>query len=251
MTDHSTLFHGKAVLVTGASSGIGREICIHCASAGASVILLARDELRLNETLGMMKAGDHTIISGDLADADFIIDTCKNISPLDGVVHAAGLMKLMPLKFIDSNLIDEITSVNLKAPILLISTLQKLKKLRPASSIVLLSSVNGAVIGSPANSLYAATKGGLQGFCKSASLELAKNGTRINCVAPAMVSTEGTAGIEENVSAESIAADKKNYPLGRYGTPGDIARACMFFLSPVNSWITGTTMVIDGGLTAH
>lgn len=251
MTKDAGIFHGMTILVTGASSGIGREICIHCASAGASVILLARDEQRLNQTLGLMKAGDHKVICGDIKDADFIVDTCKSMALLDGVVQAAGLMKLIPLKFIDIDFIDEMTAVNLKAPILFIATLQKLKKLKPASSIVLVSSVNGAVIGSLANSLYASTKGGLQGFCKSASLELAKNGIRINCLAPAMVSTEGTAGIEDHVSAESIAADKKTYPLGRYGTPGDIAHACMFLLSPASSWITGTTMVIDGGFTSQ
>ena len=160
-------------------------------------------------------------------------------------------MKLVPLKFINAAFIDEMLAINLRAPILLITTLHKLKKIKPASSLVLLSSVNGAVIGSLANSVYGAAKGGLQSFCKSAALELAKTGIRINCIAPAMVETEGTAKIGEHVSAEAIEADKKNYPLGRYGTPADIAGCCLFLLSGAGSWITGTTITIDGGFTAQ
>jgi NAD(P)-dependent dehydrogenase (short-subunit alcohol dehydrogenase family) len=240
----------KTILITGASSGIGKQISIQCASAGAQVILTGRDPLKLQTALGLLPGEGHTAVNGDLSDPDFIGDICKTLPQLDGVVQSAGLMKLLPLKFIKAADIDEIFSINLRAPILLVSTLQKLKKLNPFSSIILLSSINGAVIGSMANSVYGASKGGLQSFCKSAALELAKNNIRINCIAPGMVETEGTEKITEHVSAESIEEDKKKYPLSRYGNTTDIASACIFLLSASSGWITGTTLVIDGGYTA-
>jgi NAD(P)-dependent dehydrogenase (short-subunit alcohol dehydrogenase family) len=251
MIDYSYNFSGKTILVTGASSGIGREISVECAKAGATVIMLGRDRERLSETLSILEGSGHQVIAGDLKDEMFIENTCRAMVPLDGIVQSAGLMKLVPLKFINAIFIDEMLAINLRAPILLITTLHKLKKIKPASSVVLLSSINGALIGSLANSVYGATKGGLQSFCKSAALELAKYNIRINCVAPAMVETEGTAKIGEHVSAESIEADKKNYPLGRYGTPADVAGCCLFLLSGAGSWITGTTLTIDGGFTAQ
>ncbi|AYL97243.1 SDR family NAD(P)-dependent oxidoreductase [Mucilaginibacter celer] len=251
MIDYTYNFSGKTILVTGASSGIGKQISMDCAKAGATVIMLGRDEERLNQTLSQLEGDGHQVITGDLKDEKFIESACKALPPLDGVVQSAGMMKLVPLKFINAAFIDEMLAINLRAPILLVTTLQKLKKIKPASSVVLLSSINGAVIGSPANSVYGATKGGLQSFCKSASLELAKTSIRINCIAPAMVETEGTAVIGEHVSAEAIEADKKNYPLGRYGTPADIAGCCLFLLSGAGSWITGTTITIDGGFTAQ
>lgn len=251
MADYTYNFTGKTILVTGASSGIGKQICLDCAEAGATVIMLGRDEERLKQLLYQLEGGSHQVITGDLKDEQFIERACQRLPLLDGVVQSAGLMKLVPLKFINAAFIDEMLAVNLRAPILLLSALQKQKKLKPASSIVLLSSVNGAAVGSLANSVYGATKGALQSFCKSASLELAKTNIRINCIAPAMVNTEGTAKISEHVSAEAIEADKKNYPLGRYGTPSDIAGCCLFLLSGAGSWITGSTITIDGGFTAQ
>ncbi|MGY4537065.1 NAD(P)-dependent dehydrogenase (short-subunit alcohol dehydrogenase family) [Mucilaginibacter sp. UYNi724] len=251
MCDYNYNFSEKTILVTGASSGIGKQVSIECAKAGATVIMLGRDEARLKKTLALLAGGGHQMIPGDLQDDEFIETTCKNMPAVDGIIQSAGLMKLVPLKFINAAFIDTMLGVNLRAPILLITTLHKFKKIKPASSIVLLSSINGAVIGSLANSVYGSAKGGLQSFCKSAALELATNKIRINCIAPAMVETEGTAKIGEHVSAESIAADKKKYPLGRYGTPADIAGCCLFLLSGASSWITGTTITIDGGFTAQ
>lgn len=238
-------------MVTGASSGIGKQISIQCAEAGATVYLLGRDMERLQVTLSLMKGSGHQVFCGDIRNESFITDTCKQLPSLDGVVQSAGLMKLIPLKFITPEIIDDIFSINLRAPILFTTTLVKLKKLKPLSSMVLLSSITGAVIGCRANSIYGATKGGLQAFCKSAALELAKNNIRINCVAPGMVETEGVERIGEHVTAESIEEDKKNYPLARYGTTTDVASACLFLLSAASSWTTGSTLVIDGGFTAQ
>jgi NAD(P)-dependent dehydrogenase (short-subunit alcohol dehydrogenase family) len=249
--DSSFNFTGKTILVTGASSGIGKQISIECAAAGAVVFLLGRDQERLQQTLDLLNGEGHQVFCGDIKDENFIVDTCKKLPVLDGVVQSAGLMRLTPVKFITPEFIDELFAVNLRAPILFTTSLVKLKKLKRNSSIVMLSSITGAVIGCQANSVYGATKGGLQAFCRSAALELSKNNIRINCIAPGMVETEGIEKIGEHVTADSIELDKKNYPLARYGTTSEIASACMFLLSDASAWTTGSTMVIDGGYTAQ
>ncbi len=249
--NNSRVLINKTILVTGASSGIGRCISIDCAKAGAKLILTGRDPQKLRETLNALEGTGHEMIGGDLADAGFIDSLCEQLPLLDGMVYSAGLMKLLPLKFIKADDIDEIYSINLRAPVLLIARVSKLKKLRRASSVVLISSVSGTVIGNIGHSIYSATKGGLQAFCKSASLELAKNEVRINCIAPGMVETEGMDRIGEQVSAEGIESDKKKYPLSRYGKPSDIASAALFLLGDASAWITGTNMVIDGGYTVQ
>ncbi|HEY4196604.1 MAG TPA: SDR family oxidoreductase [Mucilaginibacter sp.] len=241
----------KTILVTGASSGIGRQVCIACAESGAKLILTGRDSDKLEHSLTLLKGEGHLALRGDLTEPGFIEHICKEIPEIDGVVQSAGIMKLLPLKFIKGEDIDEIISINLRAPILLVSGLSRLKKLKQKSSIILLSSINGAAIGSLANSVYGASKGGIQSFCKSSALELAKNNIRINCIAPGMVETEGIEQINEQVSAQSLEADKKKYPLSRYGVPEDIAAICLFLLSDASSWITGTTIVADGGYTAQ
>lgn len=249
--DNSYNFTGKTILVTGASSGIGKQVSIQCAAAGATVFLLGRNQDRLQKTVDLLDGEGHQVFCGDIKDENFIVDTCKKLPPLDGVVQSAGLMKLTPIKFLTAGIIDDLFAINLRAPILFTTTLVKLKKLKPYSSMVLLSSITGAVIGCRANSVYGATKGGLQAFCKSAALELSKNNIRVNCVAPGMVETEGVERIGEHVTPESIELDKKNYPLARYGSTVDIASACLFLLSDASAWTTGSTLVIDGGFTAQ
>lgn len=251
MNNYSFNFIGKTILVTGASSGIGKEVAIASAKAGANVILTGRDQKRLYETLNLMEAGEHYILAGDFQDENYILKLCKKLPQLDGIVYSAGLIKLIPLNFIKSIDIEQIFGINLKAPILLISLLNKLKKLNRHSSIVLLSSITSSSMGSMANSVYGASKGGLEGFCKSAALELVKKNIRINCIAPGMVETEGIDSITMEVSNESIELDKKNYPMGRYGKVNEIAAACLFLLSDGSSWTTGSTIVIDGGFTAQ
>lgn len=250
MNNYSFNFTGKTILVTGASSGIGKEVAIASAKAGANVILTGRDQKRLYETLNLMEAGEHYILAGDFQDENYILKLCKELPQLDGVVYSAGLIKLIPLNFIKSIDIEQMFGINLKAPILLISLLNKLKKLNRHSSIVLLSSITSSSMGSMANSVYGASKGGLEGFCKSAALELVKKNIRINCIAPGMVETEGIDSITMEVSNDSIELDKKNYPMGRYGKVSEIAAACLFLLSDGSSWTTGSTIVIDGGFTA-
>ena len=251
MANYSFNFLNKNILVTGASSGIGRQVCIECAKAGANVILMGRDNDRLNQTLNLMQGNNHIIITGDIQDENFIEEACKSLLKLDGFVHSAGLIKLVPLKFLKSTNIDEMLSINLRAPMLFVSLLFKLKKLNPYSSIVLLSSITGPIIGQMANSIYGASKGGLHGFCKSAALELAKGNIRINCLAPGMVETEAIEKFEQEVSKETLDIDRKNYPLNRYGLPSEIAASCLFLLSDGSKWTTGTTIVIDGGVTAQ
>lgn len=249
--DNPFSLQGKKILVTGASSGIGKQVSIQCAAGGATVFLLGRDQARLKNTLALLDGTGHEIFCGDIKEESFIVDTCKALPPLDGVVQSAGLMKLVPLKFVTPEIIDDLFAINLRAPILFTTTLVKLKKLKPYSSMVLLSSITGAAIGCRANSVYGATKGGLQAFCKSAALELSPRNIRVNCVAPGMVETEGVGVIGEHVTAESLELDKKNYPLARYGNTSEVAFACIFLLSDASAWTTGTTIILDGGFTAQ
>lgn len=241
----------KTILVTGASSGIGKRVSIHCAQYGAKLIISGRDKDSLEATMAQLEGEGHEMIVGDLREESFITDLCTRVPQLDGVVHSAGLMKLIPLKFINAAVINELFSINLNAPILLITGLVKQKKLKAFSSVIFMSSINGAHIGSKANSVYGATKGGIQAFTKSAALELSPKNIRVNCLAPGMIETEGVERIGEHVTEESMALDKKLYPLGRYGMPAEVAGACVYLLSDVSKWVTGITLTIDGGFTAQ
>lgn len=238
---------GKTILVTGASSGIGRATAVECSKLGANVIISARDEKRLEKTKEMMVNGNHQIIPLDLSSNDSLEDFVTGLPKLDGVVLNAGFTSIAPLSFIKEENLKAIFQVNTIAPILLMKNLIKKKRINKDSSIVFTSSLAGLGCTTVGNSMYTASKGAISSFVKCAALELAPKNIRVNAVCPGMVDT----GILSKglISEEQLKADSANYPLGRYGRPEEIAYAIIYLLSDAASWSTGTNLVIDGGLT--
>lgn len=235
---------GKRILVTGASSGIGRSIAVECSKMGAKLIIIGRDTDRLKETYDQLVSPGNDFIKADLTSSGDIDELVKNLSPLDGVVHSAGIIKRVPLKLISENTYDQLLKINLMAPIILTRKLYKAGLLKPYSSIVLISSV-GADSASLGNIMYMSTKGGLNSFMKGSALELSPEGIRVNSVSPGMIITNLTRSIPD----EELQKDIKRYPLGRYGTPEEVAYAVIYLLSDASKWMTGSILKIDGGLT--
>lgn len=237
---------GKTILVTGASSGIGRASAIECSKIGAQVVITARNEERLKETLSAMEGDGHLAIPCDLSDEGSIDKLVASVPELQGLLNNAGLTKTLPIQFISSADLNFVLGTNTVAPILLLQKLLKKKKLKKGSSVVFTSSMAGIGHSSVGNAMYAASKGALSAFIRCAAKELAPKGIRVNAVCPAMVDT----GILSSgtISEEQLKEDMKRYPLGRYGRPEDVAWAIIYLLSEASSWVTGDNLILDGGV---
>jgi NAD(P)-dependent dehydrogenase (short-subunit alcohol dehydrogenase family) len=244
----------RTILVTGASSGIGRAAAILLSGLGARVILTARNTERLTQTLGLMAAGDHVIEPFDLKDCEAIPQWMKELAerngPLFGLVHSAGIEESGAIHTRKPEATRRVLCINLEAAIALSSGFC-LRGVRSASggSIVFLSSVMG-LVGQPRKSVYSASKAGLIGLTKSLALELARQSVRVNCIAAGLVETEMTKEMLRLLSPAQVEAIRAMHPLG-FGRPEDVASAIGFLLSDDSRWITGTTLVVDGGYTAH
>lgn len=237
---------GKTILVTGASSGIGRGICVDFSKMGANVILTARNEERLLQTLSMMEDGTHKIIRADLSKKEELEGLVKELPTIDGVVFCAGMIKTMPVKNISRRAVEEIFDVNIISEIILSTLLLKTKKLKHGSSVVFISSVSTFNV-KVGNSLYSATKGATNSFAKAMALEVSKLKIRVNCIQPGFVpSAILSQGAIEEDSFLKFYADR--HPLG-FGTPSDIANCCIYLVSDASKWVTGSIFTIDGGYT--
>jgi NAD(P)-dependent dehydrogenase (short-subunit alcohol dehydrogenase family) len=238
---------GKTILVTGASSGIGRAIAVVCSQMGATLVITGRNEVRLSETLAMLEGDGHTPICADLTNSSELANLVESLPKLDGLVNNAGVAKPLVLQFTEQVDVDEIMQINALVPIHLTRLVIQNKKLNKGASLVFMSSINGnncAYIGS---SIYAASKSAITGFMKSVALELAPRGIRANCINPGMIETDllksGSIGEEE------LEKDRLKYPLKRYGKPEEVANVAVFLLSDATQWITGSSLLIDGGYT--
>lgn len=239
---------GKKILVTGASSGIGRAIAVECSKMGASVIITGRNPERLDATKSTLagSARLHRVLPCDLQNADAISDMCSRIDYVDGIVNCAGIVRVLPFKFLTSNGMDEVMTANFKGGVLVVLGLLKSKKIRKRSSIVFVSSINGNLVTSAGHSIYCASKAAINGIAKGMALELAAQRTRVNTIMPGIVQTNLLSGLPwDEVQMD---ADQKKYPLG-YGEPEDVAMATIFLLSDASKWVTGSNLTIDGGYT--
>jgi NAD(P)-dependent dehydrogenase (short-subunit alcohol dehydrogenase family) len=244
---------GRTLLVTGASSGIGRETAVVLSELRARVIVSGRRKEQLDATLRLMTPGDHAAEPCDLAQLDAIPDWIKSLSgrygPFHGVIHAAGIQKTIPLRALTVESLHQTFRVNFDSAVMLAKAFRQ-KGCRDApSSIVLVSSV-AALAGSPATSAYAASKAALIGLTKSLASELAAEGIRVNCIAPGLVQSEMTDQIRATLSQEQFAAVVAQYPLG-LGSTWDVACAAAYLLSDASRWMTGHTLVLDGGFSAQ
>lgn len=238
---------GKTILVTGAAGGIGRAVSVECAKLGAAIVLTDIKAEGLNETFNMLEGAGHTIEVADLTDEKSLDELVERLPKLDGFVSNAGVTKPMPVKFINKDDMERILSINTLAPIYLTQRICRKKKLNEGASIVFTVSVGGIYTTAPGNAMYGASKGALQVFMKNVALEMAPK-VRCNSVNPGMVNTN-LAG--RSYSEEDKIKDLQTYPLRRYGEPRDVALAIVYLLSDASSWVTGHSLVIDGGKTLY
>jgi len=245
---------GRRVLITGASSGIGRETAVLLSRLGATLVLVARRADGLAATERMLEGTGHRVAPYDLTATAEIPVWIKQIAaeggPLHGLVHSAGLHMMRPLQVMTQEALESTMRINLGAAIALLRGFrQKNVVHRQGGSVVFLSSVMG-LVGQPGVAAYAASKGALVAACRALALEEARERIRVNCVAPGQIHSEMADQQQQSLTPEQWAAVEALHPLG-LGTPADVASAIAFLLADTGRWITGTTLVVDGGYTAH
>jgi len=239
---------GKTILVTGGAGGIGSEVARICSKLGARIILTDIREDALNEALSSLakvEAGEHIAIKADLTNVDELNSLVEQIPEINGFVCNAGVMKLVLTQFITEEELTRIQKINLNAPILLTRAILKKKKIKKGGSIVFTASAAGIYRVSAGNAIYATTKCGIDAFMRTVALEYGPKGIRCNSVNPGMVETALIGGFTE----EQKEKEMQNYPLRRFAKPEDIALGIAYLLSDASSFVTGTALKIDGGMT--
>lgn len=238
---------GKTILVTGASSGIGKATAIACSNMGAQLIITARNQERLKETFTQLEGEKHHMILAELTNQTEVDQLIGEIPNLDGLVLCAGIGATLPFPFSTRDKYNELFNVNYFAPVELLRLLVKKKKLNKEASVVIVSSIGGVHSFMLGNGIYGASKAALQSTMKFCAKELAPKKIRVNSVNPGMVNSSFIQG--GTISEEQHKLDMERYPLKRYGEPEDIAYGIIYLLSDASSWVTGHGLVIDGGVT--
>ena len=245
---------GKTILVTGASSGIGRQCAIDCSKMGATVVLVARNEERLKETSSMMEGCDHIFRIFDLKDsagiANLISDVVKETGPLNGALCCAGISTTEPLKLTSKERLDEFFQSNVYSSVFLAKEICKTKNYsKEGCSIVFFSSVMG-IVGESMKSSYSMTKGALISGMRSLACEYAKKKIRFNCISPGVIETPINAN-QQYMKDPIIRKQVEEKHLLGIGRTTDISNACIFLLSDASRWIIGQNLIVDGGYTVR
>ena len=240
---------GKTILVTGASSGIGRACAKLCATCGAKIVATGRDAARLAETCAEIPSEKCRALTADFSSEESVEKFLNALAEtrLDGIVHCAGISPLRPFPFTSEKHFSDALKINTLAPLELTRQFLKREILRENASVVFIASVAGTRIAAPGKAAYALSKSALCGAAKVMALELASRKIRVNCICPAAVKTPIHA--KSGLTDEQLAADAERYPLKRYGEPEEVAAAAIYLLSDAAAWTTGTELVIDGGLS--
>ncbi len=238
----------KTVLITGASSGIGRATAVECSKMGAKCIITGRNVDRLNETFHNLESEGHIQINADLTNENDIENLVEQLPLLDGFVSNAGIVNTVPIGFYKESEIEGVFKTNTFSMMMLTKYLIKKKKLNKPSSIVYTASIGNVFSAGIANGIYGASKCAIDGFMRTAALELAPKKIRCNSVNPSMVITPIMTD-NQRITKEQFEADMQKYPLKRYAEPKEIAWAIIYLLSDASAFVTGTALKIDGGVT--
>lgn len=240
----------KTILVTGATSGIGRATAVTCAKMGAKVIAAGRNQARLAGLQAELESGDMNVpgnlyIQVDLTDAEQVKALINQMPEIDGVANCAGIADMNPFQFMTRGELAHVMDVNCYGPVMLVNQLLKAKKLKKGSSVVFVSSVDGPRIVHAGNSAYSASKSALVGMARNMAIDLAGKKIRVNCVLPGTTDTPMVR--TGSATEEMLEENAKQFPLKRFAQPEEIANAIIFLLSDASSFITGTEFVVDGG----
>lgn len=238
----------KTILITGASSGIGKETAILAAAQGAKLVITGRNKERLEHTFSLLHGKGHEMMQADLLNDDEITQLVTALPRLNGLVHCAGIVGPTPAKYIRQENVDKIMKINYEAPVLLTGRILLLKKLYDKSSVVFMSTI-ATQMPYFGGALYNSSKSAIEAYSKTIALELVKRNIRSNCLSPGLVDTPligkpVTDGQIELVD-ESLGRYMKKYPMG-IGEPKDVANAVVFFLSDESKWISGSNLVMGG-----
>lgn len=244
---------GKNILITGASSGIGRQCAITASALGAQVILLGRSSERLQETADLLSSNQYKLLAIDITayeETTLGLEKLLGTLKIDGIIHAAGISTTLPLRNITPEKLHPFFETNVFAALNITKLVTKTKFANPnGMSIVFIASVMG-IVGELGKTTYSLTKGALVAGAKSLALELAHKKIRVNCVLPGVVESPMSASAVYAQDAASYDKIKSYHPIG-LGKPEDVANACVFLLSDGSRWITGTNLIVDGGYTAR
>ncbi|EOX1305304.1 SDR family NAD(P)-dependent oxidoreductase [Vibrio cholerae] len=250
----NNILQNKTVLITGASSGIGRAIAKVFSDQGASIVAVGRSQSRLEQTINLLSGTGHIAITCDVADplqVETLFDkACGIVGEIDSVVHSAGVQKTLPLQAIKESDFDEVFNTNVKSAQFIAKSYRKKSRYnKSGSSLIYLSSV-AAVCGEPAISTYSASKAALIGLSRSLASELARNNIRVNCILPGVVLTEMAEKLFSQLTSEQYQLIKNKHMIG-FGQPEDVANAALYLASDLARWVTGTTLYVDGGYSAQ
>ncbi len=241
---------GKIILVTGASSGIGKQAAIKISQLGGRVIITGRDNKRLEETYNLLSGANNQMIIADLLSEKEIFNLVDNLPGLSGIVHCAGIVGPTPVKFIRKENIDKLLRINFEVPVLLTSNILLKKKLIDNSSIVFMSTI-ATKMPYFGGALYNSSKSAIESYSKALALEMVKRGIRSNCLSPGLVNTplikKPVSDGQMELVDESLGRYLKKYPMG-IGNPEDVANAIIFFLSDESKWISGANLIMGGVL---
>ncbi|MBR1923022.1 MAG: SDR family oxidoreductase [Paludibacteraceae bacterium] len=236
---------GRTILVTGATSGIGRATAVTCAQMGAKLVVVGRNQERLDDLMQEVEGEEHMAFVADLTNATQVQALIEAMPVVDGVACCAGVANMNPFAFVSQEEIERVFQINCYAPVMLLNRLLKAKKLHKGSSVVFVSSVDGPKVVHAGNTVYSGSKSALVGMARNMAIDLAGKKIRVNCVLPG---TTDTPMIHTgSATDETLAETAKSFPMKRFAQPEEIANAIIFLLSDATSYITGTEITVDGG----
>lgn len=237
----------RTILVTGASSGIGRSTAIECSKMGAKLVITGRNEARLQGTFDALEGEGHLAVIADLANEEQMDMLVEQTPVLYGLVNNAGITETLPTQFIKREKLERVLEINTIAPIMLTQKLLRKKKIATGGSIVFTCSISGTCVSVGGNILYSTSKGAINGFVKNAALDLSQKRIRVNEVCPGMIDTHILD--DSSITSDLLAIEMSRYPFKRFGKPEEVAYGIIYLLSDASSFVTGTGIVIDGGFT--